>query len=358
MIGDYKSVSDIGFDYSEQIAAMYISAAKQFGAHWNAKLGLRGELTYAKGLFEQGAERQEITQKPYFNLFPTVFIGYNPTEDWSLSVSYTRRIKRPSYWTLNPFVRYIDAHTYEVGNPDLKPEFNNQVDLNFGWSRYVSVGFNFAHTQQMFTQKIDVLPNGDRKMLWENFGTCTTHGGTLSLTEIPIVPKRNEAGKIDGAWLALTVNANCFHQIHRATDNSYVRRSVFGSVYGCFTAYLPADIQLSLDGNYDTPSIDGYTRWGSGYGLNFGFKKQFLHRTLTLSVNVNDILRSMKWKEETLGMAEGYYNKTAFEMVGSQRVSVGITFLFGQYQQHKYRKVGDDEESSRLGGGTSTGGRR
>ena len=352
----YQSTTHTNFDYSEQVAAMYISVAKQFGTHWNVKLGLRGELTYAKGTFWKEDAKQSVEQKPYFNLFPTAFIGYNPTEKWALSVSYTRRIKRPSYWTLNPFVTYVDAHSYQVGNPDLKPEFNNQVDLNIGWSQYVSVGFNFAHTQQMFHQQLEVLDNGDRKMVWRNFGTCTTHGGNIALTELPLVPKRNAEGKIDGAWLALTVNANAYHFINRASETNYVNRSFWTSVYGCLTAYLPKDIQISFDANYEMPMVNGYSKIGDGYALNFGFKKQFLEKRLTLSVNLSDILASMNYSEETLGLPKGYYNYMEIDMLGLQRISIGISYIFGQQQFHKFRKVGDVDEASRLGGSTSKGG--
>lgn len=336
------------FDYSEQVAALYISASKQFKKKWNVKLGLRGELTYAKGVFVKDGEKQTIEQKPYLNLFPTVFLGYNPNDNWALSASYSRRIKRPNYWNLNPFVTYVDAHTYQVGNPELEPEFNNHVDLKAGWSKYISLEFNFSHTQQMFTEKIEVLPNGDRKMIWANFGTCTTHGGTVSFTEIPVVPKRNKEGKIDGAWLALTVNAGAYHFINRATDNSFVRKTFWASAYGCLTAYLPKDIQMSFDASYEMPMVNGYSKFGDSYALNFGFKKQFLHKTLTLSLNVSDILCSENFTEETLGLPEGYYNHMSFELIGSQRVSVGITYLFGQQQKHRIRNVGD-EDNSRLG---------
>lgn len=351
----YNSQTTTRFDYSEQVAALYISASKQFNQHWNAKLGLRGELTYAKGLYHLNDQSQTVEQKPYFNLFPTAFVGYNPTDKWSLSLSYTRRIKRPSYWTLNPFISYVDAHSYQMGNPELKPEFSHKVDLNVGWSQYVSVGFNFAHTQQMFTQKIELLPNGDRRMVWSNFGTNTTHGISVSLTELPLVPKRNDEGKINGAWLALTVNGDFGHFINRAEDNSYVRRTFWGNVYGCLTAYLPEDIQMSFDASYDSPMVDAYSYWESGYVLNFGFKKQFLHKTLTLSLNVSDILRSTSFDEETLGLEKGAYNKMSFNMLGSQRVSIGITYMFGQFQQHKFRKVGDSDDASRLGTGGGFG---
>lgn len=131
------------FTYAEHVAALYISVAKQFGQHFNAKLGLRGEYTHSNGNWRSA---DSTSTKDYFNLFPTAFLGYNPTDKWAMNVSYTRRIKRPSYYQLNPFRTYIDAHNYAEGNPELTPEFNNQVDMNFSYSQYVSLAFNFSHT--------------------------------------------------------------------------------------------------------------------------------------------------------------------------------------------------------------------
>ena len=209
----------------------------------------------------------------------------------------------------------------------------------------------------IFAEKVEVLPDGDRKLIWENFGTCTTHGGAVSLTEIPIVPKRNAEGKVDGAWLALTANANALHFINRASADNYVKLSFWASFYGCLTAYLPEDIQISVDANYETPMVNGYTKWGNSYDLNFGFKKQFLQKTLTVSLNVNDILRSTNFTEESLGLAEGYSSSMDVTMLGSQRVSIGISYMFGQFQYHKYRRVGESDESSRLGGNSGFGGK-
>ena len=88
------------FDYSEQVAAVYISVAKQFGQKFNAKLGLRGEFTHSEG---DWISADSTSVKNYFNVFPTAFFGYTPTDKWSMNVSYTRRIKRPNYYQLNPF---------------------------------------------------------------------------------------------------------------------------------------------------------------------------------------------------------------------------------------------------------------
>jgi len=358
------------YDYSEQVGALYVSAAKKFNEHWNVKLGLRGELTYAQGTFHQESADSVVSQKPYFNLFPSAFLGYSPADKWNMSVSYTRRIKRASYYQLNPFVTYYDAHSYEVGNTDLQPEFNNQVDVNFAYSRYVTLGFNFAHTIGMQNQQIKIQENGDLMRTWVNFGTCTTHGGFLSLTELPLIPKfkkdqageyiRNDKGRrsFDEAWLTLTVNTNCYYFINKAAaDPTYgIQKSYWWSIYACLTTYLPKDFQISVDGNFNAPCVNGYTEWGGYYTMDLALKKQFLQKRLTLTFKVDDLLCSTNWYMKQVGMAEGYDSRVD-QRANRHKVGIGLTYMFGQAEGHKYRKVGGVDEESRLGSGGQMGGR-
>lgn len=340
------------FAYREHVAALYLTASWQFNERWSVKAGLRGEYTYGIGDWKQ--EGVENYRNSRFDLFPTAFIGYNPAQNWRLSASYTRRIKRPSYYQLNPFRTYISTHAYQEGNPELQPEFNNQVDLTFGWSQYISLAANFAHTQEMMHRKVFIMPNGDMYNRWTNFGTCTTHGVNLSLTEIPLVPKKGEDGKVNGAWLALTVNAGYYNFISRAGDGSYVQRSHYASCNGSLTAYLPEDIQIAVDGWYSAPMTIGYEYSRACGAMGFAFKKTFPKQQLTLSLNVNDLLRSTNFWQEDKGLAEGYISRISQE-VHQQNISIGLTYMFGQYQHVKYRRVGNTDESSRLGGGGGVG---
>ncbi len=343
------------FTYSEHVAALYISLAKQFGKHFNAKLGLRGEYTHSNGNW---ISADSTSVKDYFNLFPTAFLGYNPTDKWAMNVSYTRRITRPSYYQLNPFRTYIDAHNYSEGNPELTPEFNNQVDLNFSYSQYVSLAFNFAHTQDMFSQRMEVLPNGDGRMRWLNFGTCTTHGGNLSLTELPVVPKfvTGEDGSrtMQGAWLALTLNGGYYYFINRSYDGTYVNRNHWGYGSATLNAYLPKDWTLSVDGSYTAPMVNGYNSQDAFYYMSAAVRKMWREKGLIFNLQVQDLLRSMRGTSESLGLAEGNRSYTRQEY-RNQRVTVSLTWMFGQQQYVKHRKVGDLDESSRLGGGGGVG---
>ena len=81
-IWNYNSNLSNIFLYDEQIAAAYISAAKSFGTKWSVKIGLRGEYTWARGDWRSAGEK---STKSYFNIFPTAFVSYMPTEKWRLA---------------------------------------------------------------------------------------------------------------------------------------------------------------------------------------------------------------------------------------------------------------------------------
>ena len=351
------------FQYDEHVAAVYISVGKQFGEHWSVKLGLRGEYTFSHGNW---LTADSVTRKSYFDPFPTAYIGYTTSplgkigQPISVSASYTRRIKRPSYYMLNPFRTYVDAYSYQAGNTELTPEFNNDVELHFSWTQYLNVTFNFAHTQDMFSQKVTVLPNGMGSIQWSNFGTCTTHGGNISLTELPLVPKyatlEDGSKMMQGAWLALTVNAGWLHFINRSYEKQpdgtpvYENRNHYGYVNGTLSAYLPKDWTLTFDGNWSSPMTTGYDRQGSMYYLGFGIRKMYMPKGLIFNLNVQDLARSLSFSNTDMAQQEGYaswYKNT----VRQQRVMFSLTWMFGQYQQHKQRKVGDMDELNRLGGG-------
>jgi len=357
------------FRYDEHVAAAYISVGKQFGEHWSVKLGVRGEYTYS---FGNWLSADSVTRRSYFDPFPTAYVGYTTSplgklqQPIAVSASYTRRIKRPNYWMLNPFRTYVDAYSYQEGNTELTPEFNNDVELHFSWTQYLNLTFNFAHTQDMFSQKTTILPDGMGYTKWSNFGTCTTHGGNISLTELPLVPKYTKAEdgskSMQGAWLALTVNAGWLHFINKSYERQadgkpvYENRSHYGYAGGTLSAYLPKEWTMTLDGNWSSPMTTGYNREGSMYFLSFGVRKMYMQKGLIFNLNIQDLARSLSFMEKSEGMAPGYeswYKNT----VRQQRVMLSITWMFGQYQQHKNRKVGDMDELNRLGGGggVSTG---
>ena len=212
----------------------------------------------------------------------------------------------------------------------------------------------------MFSQKTTILDNGIGYIKWSNFGTCTTHGLNVSLTELPLVPKyitmQDGSKMMQGAWLALTVNGGWLHFINKSYEKKadgspvYENRSHYGYVSGTLSAYLPKDWTLTFDANWSSPMTTGYDQSGSMLFTNFGVRKMIMTKGLILNLNIQDLARSMSFENREMGYQPGYeswYRNT----VRAQKVVLSVTWMFGQYQQHKQRKVGNMDELDRLGGG-------
>ena len=150
------------------------------------------------------------------------------------------------------------------------------------------------------------------------------------------------------------------HFINKSYDKQddgtpdYIMKSHYGYVGGTLSAYLPKDWTLTFDANWSSPMITGYSKSGSTYFASFGIRKMYMAKGLIFNLNVQDLLRSLCFQNDDMGQEPGnnsWYKNT----IRQQRVMFSLTWMFGQYQQHKNRKVGNLDESSRLGGGGGVG---
>lgn len=116
------------FDYSERIAAAYISISKDLGKGFGAKGGLRYEYTWTKG---QQTTTCQINRDRYGNLFPTLNLSWNKNRVGSFNLSYSMGMGRPNLWELNPFRYYSTTDEYAAGNPYLKPTIYNNAEINY-----------------------------------------------------------------------------------------------------------------------------------------------------------------------------------------------------------------------------------
>lgn len=339
------------FTYTEHIAALYATAGKQFGEQWAAKLGLRGEYTFSQGQWQSA---DSTSRKSYFNLFPTAFVSYMPTEDWTISLDYARRIDRPTYTMLDPSIQYEDAHSSRIGNTELKPAFAHDLTFSVAYSEYVSLDYFFGHMRDMADYQVTVLPGGNRLSTAVNYGTSTMHGVFLSLTEIPLVPKftnRDENGKrkINGAWLALTAQVGVGHETTQSYDGLFNNRQWVVDVSAELNAYLPHNWTVSVDGMYTSPSVWGMEKLSSWKEMNLAVKKDFPKLGLTLTARVSDLLLSTKWSSESIGLPDGYSNTFR----GNDRmhaVTLGVNYKFGTTLEHRRHADLDDSRAAESSG--------
>lgn len=331
------------FDYREHIGAGYATLATQI-KHWAAKVGLRGEYTYAYNT-------DNSVKQSYFNLFPTVFVGYTSTDmKKRVNLSYTRRIQRPNYSQLNPFRNYIDAHTANEGNPDLKPCFSNNFALTAGFGQYITLYANYISNKDVLsaTPQIDIT-TGEQILKTDNFGRMEYIGGGFTLAELPL-----------GKAFSILLSCGAYDVRNSAPstpslvvgvsnqDEPYESHSFLGSLYGCLTWNLPADWKLQLDVQASTPVSAGYIHVSSNFVSGISVKKTALDGRLILSAGFNDIFRTMS-NDFTIYAAQGVESSYAQQYL-MQRIKVGLLWNFGAAQKPlKHRNVGTFDEASRVG---------
>src|SRR5678816_2955791 len=113
------------FIYEENVNAAYVNYSRPLTKKWFGQFGLRLENTNATG--DQVTTGQKF-DRHYTQLFPTAFIQYKASEKNSFVLNYGRRIQRPNYQDLNPFILFLDKYTFEQGNPNLQPQFAHNIE--------------------------------------------------------------------------------------------------------------------------------------------------------------------------------------------------------------------------------------
>ncbi|WP_179412712.1 TonB-dependent receptor domain-containing protein [Mucilaginibacter sp. E4BP6] len=135
------------FIYDEKIDAGYINLSKTY-KNTTIQAGLRAEYTNSSG--DLINTNQEVIRH-YLDLFPNVVINHTLNDQNQISFSYSRRIDRPGYDDLNPFIYYIDQYTYTKGNPFLNPQYTNKFELNYTFDKIINLSLGYSRTNDAIT---------------------------------------------------------------------------------------------------------------------------------------------------------------------------------------------------------------
>jgi hypothetical protein len=319
------------FKYRESISAAYASLAFNVADQINIKAGLRGELTQATG---DWISADTITNKSYLDIFPTLFIGYNPSKNTRLSFSYTKRVQRPNFEQLNPQRFYIDSESSLTGNPDILPQYTSNFNLSAGVGKHLNFGIRADISNKAIVQNTSVDSiTGEKMFVWENFGKNGTIGGTISVTEYPITK-----------WLTATCNLFSGKMYARGDDYTDDRFFFHGNLRTTFL--LPLNFKLELSGFYQSKIKYGHLLVKPRADITVGLRKNFLNNNATISLVATDLLKTHVSRVSTTNNPDFKYDIDV--NYRSQRVSLTFVYRYGQSKQVKSRKVGISDEAGRV----------
>ncbi|RZK21889.1 MAG: TonB-dependent receptor, partial [Hymenobacter sp.] len=265
------------FDYQETIYAAYGSASRDW-PKFSTQLGLRAEYTRTLGT---SRTTQTSTRNNYLQLFPTVYVQYKPSASYQVNLSYSRRIARPAYSSLNPFLSYQNQYFSNQGNPFLQPSFTDAVEWTNVFTHDLSVAPFFNYTRQFASEyPLQNLATRETTYTYGNLGYSYNYGVTV------VAPFRiGKRWKVDND---LTVYEQAFCSTY-AAEPQRTRLLVYNlSITNSFT--ITPHLTAQLAGYYNSPTIQGFYRSVSYYALNAGATLKLLHDKATFSLSLADLL--------------------------------------------------------------------
>lgn len=174
------------FRFEENIVSGYINYKLATGK-WVVQGGLRLEHTASTGTLsfkENGIDKSNVIRRNFTNLFPSASISMKANDRHSFSLAYSRRIDRPAYQDLNPFIYLLDELSYWQGDPFLLPQMTHRATLQYAYKNSTIISLGFAHTDQFSTKITDTLDLTKIVIVPRNLGVQKN----ISLTLTQVMP--------------------------------------------------------------------------------------------------------------------------------------------------------------------------
>lgn len=268
------------FIYKEDIHAVYINSSHE-AKRWSMQLGLRMEHTVSNGRQLGNAVKPDSSfKRTYTSLFPTAYFNYKVDSAGKhvLTLDYGRRINRPYYQDLNPFISPLDKFTYYVGNPFLLPAYTHNVQLSYSYKSRITLGFRYSSTLNNTNETIEIV-SGTYYSRPGNIGKIVNLSGSLE-GDLPIRKWLNF-----GFYTEVT-------NIHSKT-NFYTgfldTQGTFWFVQPNFRFTFKKGWTAQIDGFYQTGITSNQFYLLQRGRLNAGVSKK-VSAAVTVRAAVNDIL--------------------------------------------------------------------
>ncbi|MBW3469338.1 outer membrane beta-barrel family protein [Arthrospiribacter ruber] len=322
------------FIYEENVLAAYASYKGSISEKVNFQAGLRAEHSDITGT---SVTLDEINNQKYLDLFPSLFVSQKVSEHYQINYNANRRISRPNYRLLNPFVFYIDPLTTEQGNPHLRPQYAHNFEMNHVVKNAYQFTMGYSLTtdvfQQIFTQDEETrmtttfTDNLDRAQNWN----------LRAIIPVEIRPWWNTSNMLQvthSQWKSMIGDA-----LLDVGQTNFTARTQH-------TFNLPHGFRAELMGMYVGPAQYGQaTIKGFGW-VDLGVTKPLMKEKLTLTINGTDLLRS-----QIINANVQFDNiDTQFRQYrNTQGVRVTLRYKFAQGESFRVsNRSGSTEERSRL----------
>jgi hypothetical protein len=319
----------------ESIGAVYASLNIAIDSNTSVKGGLRYEYTASNlGSLAQ----KNIIDRHYGNLFPSLFLLHTINKENAVNFSYSRRIWRPGFTDLAPWVIFFDPKTFQTGNPALQPAITDAINASYTYKNKI-LTISYSYTANPISMQpavndvnnklITSMTNGKNHLNFSvNFSLPFTITKWWSMQN-NIAGYRNQS--------------NTFYKAPVKTESQSI------SLQSTQTFILPKDIAVELSGYYYSGGSWGLYKFGSMGSLDIGLQKKFIKQKSTLSCNVRNLLNTEISNYAAIVPAQNLVQRNK-QIYGYTHYSISYTHSFGndKVKQKRDRTTGAEDEKGRV----------
>lgn len=321
------------FIYTENIYAAYANLSAKLGDKWTMQAGLRAEQTESEGDLK---DKAPINKRSYLNFFPTLFLQQKVNDNYQIGYKFSRRINRPHYESLNPFVFYLDKFTSAQGNPNLKPQYTNSFEITNTFKQTYNLILSYAETKDFMGE----VPMLVKRMVEEN-GEMKEENATVFLQQ-NVEDLRNATAtlvapvRVSKSWEISNNLILMYNRYKKVIADEPVLNEKTSFFFNTnHNIRLPYGFGLELSGQYQGPAAYALYEVKSTWWADAGLKRSFKDDKLTLTMNVTDIFRSRTMNVDTY--LNG--NLNAIEQYrGTQAVRFSLRYKFNKGKSFEQRK--------------------
>ncbi len=313
--------------YSEIIPALYGNYIFESN-HVEVEAGLRVEYVDIQYTVDPNHNTYKSNGYHYTQPFPNLRLAYKMNESNVVSFFYSRRVDRPNEVDIRIFPKYDDAEIIKVGNPSLRPQFTNSIELGYKTNWDNGYLYTAAYHKMMDATIIriaSIVPGSNIIYnIFQNAGKSFTSGVEIILSQ-----------NIE-KWATLNLNLNGYQNTIDGFTvmNKYPEENTFtasrqqlfsGSVKFNGLFHLPKQVDLQLSSTYLAPDIIPQGKIYSRFSIDLGMKKTIQKGKGELFLNATDIANTMRIKKEVMGDGFSYVSTDYYE---TQVVRLGYNLKF------------------------------
>lgn len=301
------------FLIEETILAFYSKINANFGK-WSFSGGLRYEDSNTEGLsifMDNGQIREEVQTRPIKKLFPSASLSRKLTENLGASLSYSYRIQRPSYNSLNSFATFLDPFSASEGNPNLRPSFTNNYQFNLTYDGQPFFTIGYSDTKNVIFQLIQ-QDNATAQIRQREVNVESNANWNFRL----FAPLNFIKG-LEGYTGFIGTYTDFQSEQYDLDLNKW---NLYWFVQASYK--LPWDINFEVSGNYGTGALEGQidVEWLAELDMSFG--KKFMNDRLRVNLGLNKMLN-----RGFVGNID-YGNGTAQVESNGSRQNVQLRFVY------------------------------